>query len=163
FPDELWDLSAGLSYRHKFDNGWTGGVSLTVGTASDRPFNSIDEMYFRFFSLVRVPQGEHNVWLFTFIYARDVLILGRTLPLHAGPGTRVRVAAVAELHGNHRLPVLDDSQQPVRDAPPARRVLPVLDGPLAGHLGDLSTATRVRRIPVGQRSLLPRGSRRQVR
>ena len=21
FPDELWDLSAGLSYRHKFDNG----------------------------------------------------------------------------------------------------------------------------------------------
>ena len=81
FPDELWDLSAGLSYRHKFDNGWTGGVSLTVGTASDRPFNSIDEMYFRFVSLVRVPQGENNSWLFTLIYASDEDIFGHTLPV----------------------------------------------------------------------------------
>src|SRR6266851_5154992 len=33
FPSELWDASAGISYRHKFDNGWTGGVALTVGSA----------------------------------------------------------------------------------------------------------------------------------
>src|SRR6266700_437028 len=26
FPSELWDISAGLSYRHKFDNDWTGGL-----------------------------------------------------------------------------------------------------------------------------------------
>src|SRR5207249_11797313 len=47
FPSELWDASASVSYRHKFDNGWTGGVALTVGSASDEPFNSVDEMYFR--------------------------------------------------------------------------------------------------------------------
>src|SRR5437879_126384 len=46
FPSELWDASAGLSYRHKFDNSWIGGVAVTVGSASDEPFNSVDEMYF---------------------------------------------------------------------------------------------------------------------
>src|SRR6267142_1621892 len=35
FPPELWDVSAGISYRHKFDNSWTGGVALTLGSASD--------------------------------------------------------------------------------------------------------------------------------
>src|SRR5207245_2231222 len=32
FPSELWDASASVSYRHKFDNGWTGGsVARDVG------------------------------------------------------------------------------------------------------------------------------------
>ena len=81
FPSELWDVSAGLSYRHKFDNGWTGGVALTVGSASDEPFNSIDEMYFRFVSMLRVPQGERNSWIFTLIYASDESIFGVTVPV----------------------------------------------------------------------------------
>jgi hypothetical protein len=81
FPSELWDGSVGLSYRHKFDNGWTGGIALTVGSASDEPFNSIDEMYFRLITLVRVPQGERNSWLFTLIFASDEEIFGQTLPI----------------------------------------------------------------------------------
>ncbi len=71
FPSELWDASAGISYRHKFDNSWTGGVAITVGSASDEPFNSIDEMYVRLVSLLRVPQGENNSWIFSLIYASD--------------------------------------------------------------------------------------------
>ena len=35
FPSELWDASASVSYRHKFDNGWTGGVALTVGSGCE--------------------------------------------------------------------------------------------------------------------------------
>ena len=81
FPSELWDASASVSYRHKFDNGWTGGVALTVGSASDEPFNSVDEMYFRLVALVRVPQGERNSWLFSLIYASDEEVFGRTLPV----------------------------------------------------------------------------------
>jgi hypothetical protein len=81
FPSELWDVSAGISYRHKFDNSWTAGVALTVGSASDKPFHSVDEMYFRFVSLLRVPQGERNSWLFTLIYASDEDIFGKTLPI----------------------------------------------------------------------------------
>ncbi|HYS16848.1 MAG TPA: hypothetical protein VET45_07990 [Candidatus Binatia bacterium] len=80
-PSELWDASAGLSYRHKFDNGWTGGLALTVGSASDEPFNSVDEMYFRVIGLLRVPQGERNSWIFTLIYASDEEIFGQVLPV----------------------------------------------------------------------------------
>src|SRR5437773_577947 len=81
FPSELWDASAGLSYRHKFDNSWIGGVAVTVGSASDEPFNSVDEMYFRLISMLRVPQGERNAWIFTLIYATDEQIFGHTLPV----------------------------------------------------------------------------------
>src|SRR5262249_56475670 len=71
FPSELWDVSAGVSYRHKFDNSWTAGGALSVGSASDKPFHSVDEMYFRFVSLLRVPQGERTSWLFTLTYTCD--------------------------------------------------------------------------------------------
>src|SRR5881409_2508231 len=81
FPSELWDGSAGLGYRHKFDNNWIGGVAVTVGSASDEPFNSVDEMYFRLISMLRVPQGERNSWIFTLIYATDEEIFGETLPI----------------------------------------------------------------------------------
>ena len=81
FPSELWDASATVSYRHKFDNSWTGGIALTVGSASDEPFNTVDEMYFRLITLLRVPQGERNSWIFTLIYATDEQIFGQTLPI----------------------------------------------------------------------------------
>lgn len=81
FPDQLWDVNAGLSYRHKFDNSWTAGVALTVGSASDKPFDSWDEMYIRFASMLRVPQGERNSWIFTLIYATDETIFGENLPI----------------------------------------------------------------------------------
>jgi len=71
FPDELWDVRLGASYRHKFDNGWIGAVNVTVGSASDKPFNSEDELFVRAVGLVRVPQGERNAWLFSVIYATD--------------------------------------------------------------------------------------------
>ena len=81
FPSELWDGSAGLGYRHKFDNNWIGGLAVTVGSASDEPFNTVDEMYFRLISLLRVPQGERNAWIFTLVYASDEQIFGHTLPV----------------------------------------------------------------------------------
>jgi hypothetical protein len=81
FPSELWDVSAGISYRHKFDNSWTAGVALTIGSASDKPFNSWDEMYLRFATLLLVPQGERNSWIFTLIYATDEKIFGENVPI----------------------------------------------------------------------------------
>jgi len=81
FPSELWDANAGLSYRHKFDNGWIGGLAVTVGSASDEPFNSVDEMYFRAIALLRVPQGERNAWIFTLTYASDEEIFNQVVPV----------------------------------------------------------------------------------
>lgn len=71
FPDELWDIQVGAAYRHKFDNGWIGGASLAVGSASDRPFNSIDEVIVKALALLRVPHGARNAWLFSLIYQSD--------------------------------------------------------------------------------------------
>jgi hypothetical protein len=71
FPGELWDAAVAITYRHKFENNWIGSINLSVGSASDKPFNSWDEMYIRATALLRVPQGENNAWLFSILYAND--------------------------------------------------------------------------------------------
>lgn len=71
FPGELWDARIGVSYRHKFDNGWIGALSVNVGSASDKPFHSWDEFVVRAVGLLRVPQGERNAWLFSLLYVND--------------------------------------------------------------------------------------------
>jgi hypothetical protein len=75
FPDELWDVRMTTSYRHQLDNGWIGGVSLTVGSPSDKPFASWDEMFVRAIAMLRVPRGERDAWLFSLIYTTDQEIL----------------------------------------------------------------------------------------
>jgi hypothetical protein len=69
FPQDLWNIRLGTTYRHQFDNDWISGVSLSVGSASDRPFNGIQEMTVGVNSFLRIPQGEHNAWLFSLSYS----------------------------------------------------------------------------------------------
>jgi len=76
FPSELWDVSAGIGYRHKFDNEWIGAAGLTVGSVSDRPFASFEEMFVRAIGMLRVPHGERNAWMFSLIYTTDEEFLG---------------------------------------------------------------------------------------
>lgn len=76
FPDELWDVRVGGSYRHKFENDWIGGAILSVGSASDKPFASEDEVIVRATGLLRVPQGDRNAWLFSLNFATDQEVLG---------------------------------------------------------------------------------------
>jgi hypothetical protein len=81
-PDELFDARAGLSYRHKFANEWILGGSLTVGSASDKPFHSEDELIVRAAALLRVPSGPRNAWLYSLTYASDVEIFNmRHIPI----------------------------------------------------------------------------------
>lgn len=81
FPQELMDARAGIGYRHKFDNDWILGGSLTVGSASDKPFHSSDELIVHAFGLLRVPRGERDAWLFTLSFANDEQIFGyRNIP-----------------------------------------------------------------------------------
>ena len=47
FPSELWNISLGTTYLHKFQNGWSGGLGIHFGSASDKPFYSINEMNVR--------------------------------------------------------------------------------------------------------------------
>jgi hypothetical protein len=69
FPSELWNIRAGASYRHLFDNGWIAGVSGSFGSASDVPFHSINELTVGVNGFLRIPQGEHNAWLFSLSYS----------------------------------------------------------------------------------------------
>lgn len=69
FPGDLWEIKFGPTYRHKFDNGWIGGLNVTVGSSTNRPFHSIDEVTARATAFLRVPQGERNAWIFTLNYS----------------------------------------------------------------------------------------------
>jgi hypothetical protein len=71
FPDELWDVRIGPAFRHKFDNDWIGGGSVMVGSASDKPFHSEDELLVQAIAFLRVPHRERNAWFFTLIYSND--------------------------------------------------------------------------------------------
>ena len=42
-PHDFWDAQAGGGYVHQFGDGWSTGGAVNVGTASDRPFNSLNE------------------------------------------------------------------------------------------------------------------------
>jgi len=68
-PGDLWEIKFGPTYRHKFDNGWIAGLNVTVGSASNRPFHSMDEVTARATAFLRMPQGERNAWIFTLNYS----------------------------------------------------------------------------------------------
>jgi hypothetical protein len=69
FPDQLWYVSIGGTYRHRFDNGWIGGLNVTVVSPSDKPFDSWDEITLNSTAFLRVPHGERNAWLFLVNYS----------------------------------------------------------------------------------------------
>jgi hypothetical protein len=69
FPDELWNIRFGASYRHRFHNGWTGGAHLGVGSPSDRPFHSLDEIEVGATALLSVPWRGQDAWLFFLNYS----------------------------------------------------------------------------------------------
>src|SRR3989442_5521948 len=41
FPSELWDAGATLSFRHKFDSGWIGGLAPPRGSPRAPPFHTV--------------------------------------------------------------------------------------------------------------------------
>ena len=69
YPSELWNAHVGLMYRRQFDNGWIAGGGVSFGSASDHPFASIHEMEIGMNAMLRIPQGEHNAWVFTLMYS----------------------------------------------------------------------------------------------
>jgi hypothetical protein len=81
FPEHLWDVSATISVRHKFDNGWIAGLGLSGGTASDEPFKSMDEVYGRALAMVRIPWRERDAWILSVLYATDQDIFGLNIPI----------------------------------------------------------------------------------
>ena len=131
-PGELWDIRFGPTYRHKFDNGWIAGVNVAVGSASDQPFASLDEITLRGTAFLRVPHGERNAWLFTLNYTNYSDFLGG-LPIPGidyvySPSDRFTLVVgfpfnSMEWRPTDRLTV-QLTYLPVRTVPPAARANP---------------------------------------
>ena len=68
-PSDLWNVHLGLRYSRLLDNGWMAGGGVSVGSASDYPFAGIREMYVGMNAMLRIPQGEHNAWMFSLMYS----------------------------------------------------------------------------------------------
>jgi hypothetical protein len=71
FPDELWNVRVGTGYRHRFDSGWIGGVNVTVGSPSDRPFASADELDISATAVLRVPARGRDAWIYFLNYGSN--------------------------------------------------------------------------------------------
>jgi hypothetical protein len=68
-PSDLWGVNLGLRYGRQLEDGWTTGGGVSIGSASDHPFATIREMNIGMNAMLRIPQGEHNAWLFTLAYS----------------------------------------------------------------------------------------------
>ncbi len=64
FPDHLWDIRLGTTYRQKLENDWLMGVDFTIGSPSDRPFASGNEIAVNTNGFLRIPDGDNNAWVF---------------------------------------------------------------------------------------------------
>lgn len=69
FPEDLWHVRFGTTSRHQFANGWIGSGMLSVGSDSDHPFASLNDLSVGGSISLRVPQGQCNAWLFSLAYA----------------------------------------------------------------------------------------------
>ena len=68
-PSELWAVNLGLRYNRLLDDGWIVGGGVSFGSASDHPFATIHELDVGMNAMLRIPQGEHNAWVFTLMYS----------------------------------------------------------------------------------------------
>jgi hypothetical protein len=71
FPDDLWNIRIGTSYRHRFESGWIAAVEVALGSPSDKPFHSLDEMDISATAILRVPARERDAWIFFLNYSRN--------------------------------------------------------------------------------------------
>jgi hypothetical protein len=83
FPRSLWDIQAGGGYVHQFGAGWSWGATLNLGTASDRPFNSLAEATLSALAFIRKPLGERDGLLF-YVVSTSNGQLGRNIPRWSG-------------------------------------------------------------------------------
>ena len=68
-PQDLWKFNLGAMHLREFDNGWSGGGMLSVGTASDRPFAALREMTMTSLAFLNVPRGPRDAWNFSLFYS----------------------------------------------------------------------------------------------
>lgn len=69
FPDDLWDLNLGISYRRKINQKWVSGLRAAIGSPSDKPFNSGDEIAYNGAAFARYDIDQNNGMYFFLFYS----------------------------------------------------------------------------------------------
>lgn len=69
FPSILWNIRGGVNYKRVFDNGWIGGGSVNLGSASYVPFGESRDINLGGLVFVRIPHRERNSWNLSLVYS----------------------------------------------------------------------------------------------
>ncbi|MEN6367798.1 MAG: hypothetical protein ABFC88_13380 [Thermoguttaceae bacterium] len=69
YPSELWNAQVGLMYLRQLSGDRMIGGGVNLGSASDHPFASIQEMNVSMNAMYRIPSGERNAWMFMLMYS----------------------------------------------------------------------------------------------
>jgi hypothetical protein len=72
FPSDLWAISLGTGYRYLFDSGAMAGGTVSVGSLSDQPFQSLRDMTISVSGFYRKP---NSPWLFGFALSSNSQVL----------------------------------------------------------------------------------------
>jgi hypothetical protein len=74
-PDHLWNIRFGGSYRQYLDEERMFGVLGHIGSPSDKPFDSIEEVEVNLTGMLRIKAEDYNAWilLLNFSNNRDFL------------------------------------------------------------------------------------------
>ncbi|MFO0863815.1 MAG: DUF6268 family outer membrane beta-barrel protein [Gemmataceae bacterium] len=67
-PSQLWDVRLGMIYLRNYEDGWTTGAVLNVGSSGDRPFAGSRDMNVGAIGFVRIPHLESNAITLALIY-----------------------------------------------------------------------------------------------
>jgi len=69
YPSELWNVQVGSMYRARLDGDRMIGGGVSLGSASDHPFATLQDMYVNMNAMYRTPSGERNAWMFMLMYS----------------------------------------------------------------------------------------------
>ncbi|NLF30975.1 MAG: hypothetical protein GX591_08830 [Planctomycetes bacterium] len=97
-PEALYDIQLGGQYRTRLANDWIGGVLLSVGSASDKPFDTFDEYAINAIAVLRSPEDRPEGWIFSVALSNQTSFLPYVpLPGAAWYVQREKVTAVLGL------------------------------------------------------------------
>lgn len=111
FPEQLWHVVGGATYRHLLRDGSTIGGSLSVGSASDQPFHSSRELVESLTAFYHLALESRDSWLFFLSYSnnRD---FANYLPL---PGVEYLYNPSREFHAMVGFPIESLEWKPIED------------------------------------------------
>jgi hypothetical protein len=78
FPSDLWNVRFGANYVRPLGDGgdgWVAGGMVSVGSASDRPFDELRDTSASVNAFVRMPLNEVHAWMFSLTYSSNSQVL----------------------------------------------------------------------------------------